>query len=82
MLGLIARKTMLTRICILKCKTAEEATEKMPERLKELPEQARKSVTFDNGGAKHDVVAQKLGIEHANGRLRRYIPRWMNLKDV
>jgi len=33
--------------------------------MERLPTQARKSITFDNGGefAKHDVVAKELGIK-------------------
>jgi len=100
MLVLTERKTMLTLSCILKSKTAIETSNKMVTLMERLPTQARKSITFDNGGefAKHDVVAKELGIktyfcdpysswqkggvEHANGRLRRDLPRWMNLKTM
>ena len=68
-------------------------------RLKLFPENARKSITFDNGGefADHQKLHiigcqtffcdpyaswQKGGVEHANGRIRRFLPKNTNLEDI
>ena len=91
---------MLMLSVILRHKTAVETADKIVGLLENLPPQARKSITFDNGGefANHDAVAKELcletyfcdpysswqkgGVEHANGRLRRDLPRWINLKTM
>ena len=68
-------------------------------RLKLIPQSARQSVTFDNGGefADHEKLHaiecktffcdpyaswQKGGLEHANGRIRRFLPKNTQLDEI
>jgi IS30 family transposase len=65
MLILHERKSRLTLAARLPDKKSETVAGQIVDLLSPLPENARKSITFDNGGefAKHTVTAEKLGLK-------------------
>jgi len=77
-------------------KAAELVAECLNDMLAVLPEPLRQTITFDNGAefARHQRLPlktffcdphspwQKGGVENAIGRLRRYLPRKTNLKEI
>jgi len=65
LLVLHERKSRLSLTARLPDKRSETVAGRIVELLSPLPEQARKSITFDNGGefAKHAEPAQKLGLK-------------------
>ena len=94
------RKTMFTFSCVLPSKHAETTAESIIALLKDIPKEARKTLTLDNGTefTNHLTVAEKLGldtyfcdpyaswqkggVENTNGRLRRDLPRKMDVKKM
>lgn len=59
------RTTMFTLSVRLGSKRAESTAEKIVELMKQIPEQARKTLTLDNGGefAAHGLCQEKLGLD-------------------
>jgi len=99
-LTLQERKTRFLLSRILQNKKAQDTAKVIVELLSPLPLEARKTITYDNGGefAAHVSVYEKCGtkaffsdpyaswqkggIEHTNGRLRRDLPRNINLREM
>ena len=63
--SLVERKSRLLRLTKLNRKTAAATREVIVERLKDLPSEARKTVTMDNGteNAEHQEITAAIGIE-------------------
>lgn len=59
------RKTMFTQSVRLPSKQAESTAKNMLDLLWKIPEKARKTLTFDNGGefARHDLLRKEIGIK-------------------
>lgn len=93
------RKSRLILIAKNPSKHKKGTHQMLRSRLKLFPLNARKSITFDNGGefASHEKLHQigcktyfcdpyaswqKGGVEHANGRIRRFLPKNKNLDDI
>jgi IS30 family transposase len=90
------RKSMLTLSVVLDNKKAEVTKIAILHLLKKIPTEAKLSITFDNGTefANHDKLGiktyfcdpyaswQKGGVENSNGRLRRDLPRYVDVKKM
>ena len=99
LLTLQERTSRLTLIAKNPSKHKEGTHQMIRSRLKLFQKEARKSITFDNGGefAKHEKLHamacqtffcdpyaswQKGGLEHANGRIRRFLPKNTHLATI
>ena len=94
-LTLHERKSRFTIVHPLENKTADGVARHMVEILADLPQDLRKTITLDNGNefARHADFPlkaffcdahkpwQKGGVENANGRFRRYLPRKADIKN-
>lgn len=90
------RESMLTLSCVLENKTAAHVLDKLKDLTFDIPKEFLKTITFDNGTefAEHYALGvntyfcdpyspwQKGGVENTNGRLRRDLPRWINVKNM
>ena len=90
------RLTMLTLSLVLSNKSADVTKEGVLALLENIPSKAKKSITFDNGTefANHYQIGiptyfcdpyaswQKGGVENSNGRLRRDLPRYVDVKKM
>lgn len=90
------KMSMLTLSVVLENKTAGVTKQALSFLLSKIPKFAKQSITFDNGNefASHDQIGlstyfcypyaswQKGGVENSNGRLRRDLPRYVDVKKM
>lgn len=90
------RVSMLTFSCVLENKTTTEVIKRLEELIEPIPKNCLKTFTFDNGTefSDHHKLGiktyfcdpyspwQKGGVENTNGRLRRDLPRWLDVKNM